>query len=89
MNAKKFTQSEVDRIVALRIKREQERLTKDFEKRLKRCISSVHLTLHQKMGAMKRDIEAEMLEALLPPTGQIARPDCPESSNKTEGGEQQ
>ena len=91
MNIKKFTQDEVNRIVASRVKREQERLTKDFENRLKRCMASVHLTLHQEMCAMKRDMAAEMLEALLPPTGQNERPDRSRLSGKNEskGGEQQ
>lgn len=95
MSAKRFTQEEVNRIVAMRVKREQERLSKDFENRLKRCMASVHLTLHQEMCAMKRDMAAEAPEALLPPTGQTERPDKSRQSvkneikTKTEGGEKQ
>ena len=91
MSAKKFTQNEVNNIVAARVKRAQERLTKDFENRLKRCMASVHLTLHQEMCAMKRDMAAETMEASLPPDGQNTRPDRSRSSgrNETEGGERQ
>lgn len=59
MNSKKFSQEEVNRIVAVRVKRERERLTKEFESRMKRCIASVRLTLHQEMCAMKQDIADE------------------------------
>ena len=59
MNTKKFSQEEINRIVTVRIRRERERLTKEFENRIKRCMASVHLTLHQEMCAMKRDIADE------------------------------
>jgi len=66
MNAKKFSQAEVNRIVALRVKRERERLTKDFENRMKRSLASIHLTIYQEMCAVKRDAAAEALEPFVP-----------------------
>ena len=59
MNAKKFTQEEVNRIVAVRIKRERDRLAKELEHKMKRCMASIHLTLFQDMCELKRDIAAE------------------------------
>ena len=49
MAKKVFTQQELNRIVAARLGRERERLTKEFEDRLKRCMAAVHLTLYQEM----------------------------------------
>ena len=43
MNAKKFSQEELNRIVTFRIKRERDRLTAEFENRMKKCMASVHL----------------------------------------------
>lgn len=59
MNSKKFSQEEVNGIVAARIKRERERLTKNFESRMKRCMALVHLTLHQELCAMEQDMADE------------------------------
>ena len=59
MKQKSFSQEEVNRIIATRIKRERERVTKEFESRMKRCMASIHLTLHQEMCAMKRDVADE------------------------------
>ena len=59
MKQKSFSQEEVNRIIAVRIKRERERVTKEFESRMKRCMASIHLTLHQEMCAMKRDVVDE------------------------------
>ena len=59
MAIKKFTQEELNRILVARIKRERERLLSEFECKMKRCMASVHLTLHQEMCAMKRDIATE------------------------------
>lgn len=64
MNIKKFSQEEVNRIVAVRINRERDRLTKEFENRMKRCMASVHLTLHQEICALKRDIADERSDEL-------------------------
>ena len=64
MSEKKlFSQSDVNRIVAARVKREQERMSKEFENSMKRCMASIHLTLHQEMCALKRDMTAETTEA--------------------------
>ncbi len=65
MSQKQFTQDEINRIVAARIKRERDRLTKEFENSLKRCIASIHLKLHQEMCAMKRNSLAETKDTLL------------------------
>ena len=70
MDAKQFSQEEVNRIVAVRVKRERERLTKAFESSMKRCMASIHLTLHQEMCATKRDMAAETQESLIPATEQ-------------------
>lgn len=68
MNAKKFSQEEVNRIVAVRVKRERDRLAKEFENKMKRCMASIHLTLHQEMCAMKRDMAAETQDQFDPAT---------------------
>jgi len=68
MNSKKFSQDEVNRIVAARVKRERERLAKEFENRMKRCMASLHLMLHQETREMKRDTMAETQEPSLPAT---------------------
>jgi len=59
MKQKTFSQEEVNRIIATRIRRERERVTKEFESRMKRCMASIHLTLHQEMCKMKRDVADE------------------------------
>jgi len=59
MDYKKFSQEELNRIVAVRIKRERERLTAEFEKKMKKCMASIHLMLHQEMCALKGDIADE------------------------------
>lgn len=56
MAKKMFLQDEVNRIIAVRMKRERERVVKEFENRMKRCMSSIHLTLYQEMCALKREI---------------------------------
>ena len=65
MEKKSFTQDEVNRIVALRIRRERDRLTKEFESSLKRCMASIHLQLHQEMCRVKRDSAADTKDTLL------------------------
>ena len=65
MADKRFTQEEVNRIIATRIKRERDRLTKEFENRLKRCMAEIHLMLHQEMCALKWDMAAETKDTLL------------------------
>jgi|GEM_PF-3465200 len=66
MSCKKFSQDEVNRIVTVRVKRERERLAKEFENRMKRCMASLHLMLHQEMREMKQDTMAETQEPSLP-----------------------
>ena len=64
MSIKKFSQEEVSRIVALRLKRERERLNKEFENKMKRCIASVHLILHQEMRATEPGMTDKDQESL-------------------------
>ena len=59
MDTKKFSQEELNRIMAARIKRERDRLTTEFETRMKKCMASIHLMLHQEMCAFKGDIADE------------------------------
>ena len=59
MGTKDFSQEELNRIVAIRIKRERERLTSEFEKTMKKCMASIHLTLHQELCALKGDMTDE------------------------------
>lgn len=56
MVSKQFSQDEVNRIIAVRMRRERERLAKETEERFRRCMSSIHLMLFQEMNAMKRDL---------------------------------
>ena len=53
MDNNRFSQEELNRIVAVRVKRERERLTTEFESRIKKCMASIHLMLHQEMRALK------------------------------------
>ncbi|HBU13060.1 MAG TPA: hypothetical protein DEB31_10185 [Clostridiales bacterium] len=68
MDKKVFSQEEVNRIVTARVSREREKLAKDFENRMKRCMASLHLMLHQELCEMKRDTTAETQEPLLQAT---------------------
>jgi len=65
METRKLSQKDVNRIVAVRVNRERDRLVKDFESRLKRCMASLHLMLYQEMCEMKKDAAIEMQEPLL------------------------
>lgn len=65
MANKKFSQNELNSIVASRLKRERDRMTKEFENTLKRCMASVHLTLYQEMCSLKWELEAETRDTLL------------------------
>ena len=65
MADKLFKQDELNRIVAARVKRERDRLAREYENSLKRCMAAVHLTLHQEMLGMKRDMAAETADTLL------------------------
>jgi len=55
MDNRTYSQQEVDRIVYARWKRERERWSRELENRMKRCMASIHLMLHQEMCAMKRE----------------------------------
>lgn len=59
MAEKLFTQTELNKIVASRIKRERERLSRDFEKKLKRCMASVHLTIYRELCSLEKEIYPE------------------------------
>lgn len=59
MANKLFTQEELNHIVSNRIKRERERLTRDYEDSLRRCMAQIHLMLYQEMCSTKRDMTAE------------------------------
>ncbi len=59
MDTKKFSQADVNRIVASRLKRERERLTREYETHIKRCMASIHLILHQEIESWRRDMAAE------------------------------
>ena len=92
MAKKAFTQEELNRIVAARLGREQERLTKEFEDRLKRCMAAVHLTLYQEMCSLKREIDAETNDTLMSDLTEISKEqpsDMPLQQPTQEGGEQQ
>jgi hypothetical protein len=62
--SKLFTQRELNRIVAARAKKEQERLAKKFDHSMKKCLASLHLTITQEMAAMKRSLMDETLDPL-------------------------
>jgi len=88
MAKKAFTQEELNRIVAARLGREQERLTKEFEKKLKRCMAAVHLTLYQEMCSLKREIDAETNDTLMSDLTEISKEqpsDMPCSTAYTRG----
>ena len=59
MAEKLFTQTELNKIVASRLNRERERLSRDFEKKLKRCMASVHLNIYQELCSLKKEIYPE------------------------------
>ena len=64
--SKQFSQSDVNRIVNSRLKRERERMAKEFEKRFKDCAASIHLTLYQQIANLKRDMAAEISRENIP-----------------------
>jgi hypothetical protein len=64
MAAKSFSQDELNRVLSSRLSRERSKLEKEFEKRMKRCMASVHLTLYEEMCALKRDMAAEIKEVI-------------------------
>ncbi len=64
MANKNFSQDELNRVLSSRLSRERSRLEKEFEKRMKRCMASIHLTLYEEMCALKRDMDAEAKDAI-------------------------
>ncbi len=59
-----FTQTELNKIVAHRVNRERERMTREFEKKLKRCMASVHLTIYQELCSLQKEINPEWSDAI-------------------------
>jgi len=62
MDSRAYSKEEVTRIVNSRLYREREKMTKDFETRMKRCMASLHLMLYQEMCEMKNDAADKMQE---------------------------
>jgi hypothetical protein len=87
-NKRLLEQEEVNRIVVARLKRERERLTREFEVRLKRCMAAVHLTLYQEMCALKQEIAAETTDPLWSDALSNTRSGTPtEAHSENKGGE--
>ena len=82
MAEKLFSQNEVNRIITSRIRRERDRLTKEFENKLKRCMAAVHLTLYQEMCLLKREMADETKDTLLSDLKDLStqRPANPDST---------
>lgn len=95
MAEKTFTQDEINRIVASRLGRERDRLTREYEKSLKRCMAAVHLTLYQEMCSLKKELDAETKDTLLSEfthkavSRQANSSDQHTAENTRKGGEQQ
>jgi hypothetical protein len=86
MKDKLFTQDELNRIVAARLKRERDRLTKEYESSLKRCMAAVHLILHQEMCAtMKREVAAETKDPLWSGSYEMSSDEQPAARRETSG----
>ena len=66
MAVRKFSQIELNHIVAARVCRERDSLVKDFENRMKRIMASLHLMLHQELCTMKREMADNKREMSLP-----------------------
>lgn len=80
MADKQFKQDEINRIVASRLKRERDRMTREFENTLKRCMAAIHLMLHQEMCSMKQDMAAETKDALLSGSSEMRSSEQPGTS---------
>ena len=65
MAQKLFSQTELNKIVTQRIKREREKMTKEFEKKLKRCMASVHLTIYQELCSLNAGVNIDMEDTVL------------------------
>ena len=87
-----FTQKELDCIVAARLARERQRLAREFENSLKRCMASVHLAIHQELLCVGRE-QAAGTEGPLRPGGtdpaneRPANPAQTQAAPPTGGGE--
>jgi len=64
MSNKMFSQSEVNRIVAVRVNREHERLIHAFESHMTCCIDSIHQVLYPDMRTWQRNLASGMLSPL-------------------------
>lgn len=62
MEKKKFSQEEVNRIVTMRVKRERERLVKEFDIKLKRCMDTIYSMMSQEINEINRKNEDEDIE---------------------------
>lgn len=47
MKEKSFSQDEVNKILSIRLKREREKLTKEFESKLRRRVTAIQRTLQE------------------------------------------
>lgn len=65
MDKKKFSQAEVNRIVAIRLKREREKMIREFDSKLKRCMTAIHSMMRQEMCAMKREAGDEKTDTTM------------------------
>ena len=65
MAEKLFTQSELNKIVTSRVKRERDKISREFEKRLKRCMASVHLTIYEELCSLKKEMSPEWSDTIL------------------------
>ncbi|MDR0287859.1 MAG: hypothetical protein LBI03_09200 [Clostridiales bacterium] len=63
MDNRIFSQEEVNRIVVARISREREKLTKEFDNKLRRRITSIQRTL-QELCVTQQDAAAETKNSL-------------------------
>ena len=68
MSEKKFSQEEVNKIVTGRINREREKLTKDFEDKLRERMTSIQRTLLE-LCVTQRDTAADMQDSYNPANG--------------------
>lgn len=68
MAEKLFTQTELNKILTQRLRRERERMSRDFEKKLKRCMASVHLTIYQELCLLKKEFDPEWDDTILSKT---------------------
>lgn len=65
MAEKLFSQDELNKIVTARIKRERDKMSREFEKKLKRCMASVHLTIYQELCSLQKEMSPEWSDTIL------------------------